>query len=814
MKAKKVKQMVIAALVACAGILASNAAVVASGEKEFALLPPVTLTGLSATAITVGQTLANSTISGTATTEDFGAVAGSFTWNSPTTAPTVSDSQTTAYAVTFTPTDPNHSKTGSGTVKLTVNGKAITPTVTPSKASATYGDSGWNTLPTLTVTGDSKTLTSGTDYTAAWSPASVSGAGTYTVTVTLKGNYSGSQTATYTVNKKTITVTPTANQSKTYGDSDPALTYDNSPALVGTDKFTGALARASGETVGTYAINQGTLALGGNYTLSFTTGKTFAINQREVTLAWGATTFSYTGSAQKPTCTAGNLVSGDSCTVTVSGEQTNAGTGYTATATGLSNGNYKLPSAKTTTFAISAKSITPTVTPSKASATYGDSGWDTLPTVTVTGDSKTLASDTDYTSAWSPATPTGAGTYTVTVTLKGNYSGSQTATYTVNKRAVTLTSGTKQFFYDGQAHSNSTLKVSGDGFAAGEGVRGNSFATITEIGSTPNAFGYEFTGTGRAENYDVSCVQGTLTVIQYVEPSVEITKISLADERDGTVEYSYKVDGEFEVGEYDVLIKVSVANGTKSTVVTHESVAGGSTVSTNLNVQTLFGKAYPNVALFAELKKALRGVQLWAGGPIWAECNVGATEPEEYGYYFWWGDTVGYKRNEADNGWDAVDGSNTGFSFSGKNCPTYNKTVAQLHSGGYIDANSEDGKLMPEYDAARAHLKGDWRMPTSAEIQALIENCNHTWTTRNGVEGYAVTGKGDYESKSIFLPAAGYGVESYLNNSGSYGRYWSSTPSLSSGYASGYALDLNFDSDNFIRFSYNRCQGYSVRPVR
>lgn len=37
-------------------------------------------------------------------------------------------------------------------------------------------------------------------------------------------------------------------------------------------------------------------------------------------------------------------------------------------------------------------------------------------------------------------------------------------------------------------------------------------------------------------------------------------------------------------------------------------------------------------------------VQLWEGGPYWAECNVGATKPEEYGYYFWWGDTVGYAR--------------------------------------------------------------------------------------------------------------------------------------------------------------------------
>ena len=41
----------------------------------------------------------------------------------------------------------------------------------------------------------------------------------------------------------------------------------------------------------------------------------------------------------------------------------------------------------------------------------------------------------------------------------------------------------------------------------------------------------------------------------------------------------------------------------------------------------------------------LGGVQLWENGPCWAECNVGATAPEESGYYFWWGDTVGYIRS-------------------------------------------------------------------------------------------------------------------------------------------------------------------------
>ena len=65
-------------------------------------------------------------------------------------------------------------------------------------------------------------------------------------------------------------------------------------------------------------------------------------------------------------------------------------------------------------------------------------------------------------------------------------------------------------------------------------------------------------------------------------------------------------------------------------------------------------------------------VQLWEGGPYWAETNVGADEPWEYGLYFWWGDTVGYRR-EGDV-WVASDGSSTNFSFESSNTPTAKKS--------------------------------------------------------------------------------------------------------------------------------------------
>jgi len=202
------------------------------------------------------------------------------------------------------------------------------------------------------------------------------------------------------------------------------------------------------------------------------------------------------------------------------------------------------------------------------------------------------------------------------------------------------------------------------------------------------------------------------------------------------------------------------------------------------------------------------GVQLWENGPYWAKCNIGATKPEEYGYYFWWGDTMGYRRNATNDGWVSVkDG--TAYSFSPGNCPTYGKSNSQLQSAGYIDAT---GNLVAAHDAATVHLGAPWRMPTGAEFSALINKCDTQWTTKGGVYGRLVTGRGAYASKSIFLPAATYSSDYRLLNPGSYGYYWSSTPDSDN---SGCARYLYFGSSDFYRSSCSsRYDGLSVRPLR
>ena len=206
---------------------------------------------------------------------------------------------------------------------------------------------------------------------------------------------------------------------------------------------------------------------------------------------------------------------------------------------------------------------------------------------------------------------------------------------------------------------------------------------------------------------------------------------------------------------------------------------------------------------FSVLADAHNKVQLWKDGPYWADTNIGAEKPWEYGYYFWWGDTVGYKR--VNDAWVASDGSSSNFSF-GANMPTCNRTVATLLSEGWITA---DKILAPEHDAAHVQWGGGWRMPTCQELNDLKSKCDWTWATTNGVNGYIVRGRDDYSSASIFLPCGGLGNGISLYDAGSFGEYWSSVPRSDS-----WGLSLSFNSRGYGTYSNLPGHGRSVRSVK
>ena len=201
-------------------------------------------------------------------------------------------------------------------------------------------------------------------------------------------------------------------------------------------------------------------------------------------------------------------------------------------------------------------------------------------------------------------------------------------------------------------------------------------------------------------------------------------------------------------------------------------------------------------------------VQLWEGGPYWATTNIGADKPEEYGLYFWWGDTEGHR--------PSADGT-FNFNFSPDNSAiyTYGKSVSELQSAGWV---TSDGVLAPTHDAAHIKWGGAWRMPTQQELIDLCRKCDWAWTTLNGVNGYVVRGRSTYTANSIFLPIAGEGDNNKFRLSGLWGEYLSSAPWTYSTYAywNGYEhyYGLFLVSDSYRTTGLYLYKGNSIRPVQ
>ncbi|MBO5586264.1 MAG: hypothetical protein J5914_01035 [Prevotella sp.] len=180
----------------------------------------------------------------------------------------------------------------------------------------------------------------------------------------------------------------------------------------------------------------------------------------------------------------------------------------------------------------------------------------------------------------------------------------------------------------------------------------------------------------------------------------------------------------------------------------------------------------------------------------WATCNVGASQPYEYGDYFAWGETEA----KSDYTWSTYKYGTSSTSLT-KYCTS--------SSYGTVDNKTT---LEAADDAATANMGGKWRMPTKAEQDELRTQCTWTWQAKgntefNGVAGYKVTGT---NGKSIFLPAAGYRFGAPLSEAGWCGFCLSASLSESSPRL---AYEVSFTS-NYVGESNNyRYYGFPVRAV-
>ena len=153
-------------------------------------------------------------------------------------------------------------------------------------------------------------------------------------------------------------------------------------------------------------------------------------------------------------------------------------------------------------------------------------------------------------------------------------------------------------------------------------------------------------------------------------------------------------------------------------------------------------------------------------GMKWATTNVGAIGPDDLGDYFTWGGTEPVT-------------------------PSTNST-----SGSFTDT-------------ANAIWGGNWRMPTLAEWQALMDSSNYTWIWDPVRKGYIVKSNvTGFVGNIIFLPAAGVVAEPGICYLGEEGDYWSSSL-----YPDSSAYCLSFMNSVSCMSEYTYGAGLSVRPI-
>ena len=220
-------------------------------------------------------------------------------------------------------------------------------------------------------------------------------------------------------------------------------------------------------------------------------------------------------------------------------------------------------------------------------------------------------------------------------------------------------------------------------------------------------------------------------------------------------------------------------------------------------------------------------------GILWANMNVGATEPWEAGLYFAWGETEGHTADTSDG--RIFDWSCYKWITSGQSGGFWvNKYQVDdgLTDGCWYEFDWEkvdyrfvgDGKRELERadDAARANWGGKWRMPTLSEFAVLCDRTDNELITVNGVTGWRFTSKiqnADGTYNSIFLPAAGYRDGVLLKGNNSQGMYWSNTlyndwtPSARPMYFYPFYPDDPSSYKMALSMRVSRFIGCTIRPV-
>lgn len=183
---------------------------------------------------------------------------------------------------------------------------------------------------------------------------------------------------------------------------------------------------------------------------------------------------------------------------------------------------------------------------------------------------------------------------------------------------------------------------------------------------------------------------------------------------------------------------------------------------------------------------------------MWADANVGAENPEDRGNYFAWGEVV-----EKDS-----------YGFGNYKYGNY-RTATK-----YCDVPNQAYRdnlitLLPEDDAASVNMGGNWRIPSKAEWQELINECIMSLDTISGHAGVRFSAN---NGNSIFIPRAGnvwFGSPDNPDNNNTGIFYWTAEIyqwENSTNYEGNRAF-VFIENETIIITDWNRCVGGTVRGV-
>ncbi len=400
-------------------------------------------------------------------------------------------------------------------------------TVTADDKSKTYGDE--NPTFTYKISGfanneDENTLT--TKPTITSSATTSTGVGTVTITPSgaAANNYEFKyENGTLTINKAELTITAD-DKSKAYGDTNPTFTYkingfvNNEDENALTTKPTVTSSATTSTGAGTVAIKPSGAAAS-NYEFKYENG-TLTINKVELTVTVDDKSKTYGDANPTFTYNIGGFVNNEDKTVlttqpsvtSASDASTGVGTA-TITASGAEADNYTFKY-EDGTLTIDKAELK--VTADDKSKTYGDANPEF--TVSYNGfvnneDETVLTTKPVAVSTADATTNVGTATITVSGGVADNYSIQYTdGTLTINKAKLTVTADNKSKYY---GEENPTFTFSYDGFVNNDNetiLSSNPIATVN-ANATTGAGTVEIIASGAtANNYDISHVNGTLTI--------------------------------------------------------------------------------------------------------------------------------------------------------------------------------------------------------------------------------------------------------------------------------------------------------------